>query len=159
MKLQHWFMICLIFISLPVYADSSSFQAGCVGVSDGDTIKVLRNNSEIKIRLEGIDCPELHQAFSRKAKQFTSAMVFGKTVTINVKTTDKYGRTVARVIINGKDVSLELVKAGLAWHFKRYSSDPVLAKAEEEARAKKIGLWANRNPLPPWEWRHIEKGN
>jgi hypothetical protein len=67
---------------------------------------------------------------------------------------DRYGRTVARMYIDGKDVSLELGRAGLAWHFTRYSSDPVLADAEREARAAKRGLWVQPNPVPPWEYRH-----
>jgi len=80
----------------------------------------MRDGRSVRIRLEGIDCPERGQAFSARAKQFTSGLVFGKTVTVKVKESDRYGRLVARVIAEGKDVSHELVKAGLAWHFKKY---------------------------------------
>jgi len=142
----------LLLSASPLFADS--FTGKCIGVSDGDTVTVLNRTAQIRVRLEGIDAPELHQDFGRKAKQFTSALVFGKTVKIRIVTIDRYGRTVGRVSVNGKDVSLELVKAGLAWHYTRYSSDPVLAKAEKAARAGKKGLWSMRNPISPWDYRH-----
>ena len=116
-------------------------------------LTVLRGNRQIRIRLEGIDCPELHQSFGTRAKQFTSNLVFGKKVTVDPKYLDRNGRTVARVSIEGKDTSVTLVQAGLAWHYKHYSSDPLLAKAEEQARRLKKGLWSEARPIPPWEWR------
>jgi len=142
----------LILSASPVLA--VSLTGKCTGVSDGDTITVLNGKAQVRIRLEGVDAPELHQDFGQKAKQFTSNLTFGKTVTINVVTIDRYGRTIGRVIVNGKDVSLELIKAGLAWHYLKYSSDPVLAKAEQQARAGKKGLWSMKNPVPPWDYRH-----
>ncbi len=106
-----------------------------------------------KIRLEGIDCPEGGQDFSKRAKQFTSDLVFGKLVTVKVTDVDRSRRLVGRVTVDGKDVCLGLVKAGLAWHFKKYSKDPVLAEAEIQARAAKVGLWSHPSPIPPWDWR------
>ncbi len=158
MKAKNLLLILAVFLisTSPLFAES--FTGKCVGVSDGDTIIVLNNKVQAKVRLEGIDAPEFHQDFGQKSKKFISSLVFGKTVTVKVVTIDRYGRTVGRVIINGKDVSLELVKAGLAWHYKHYSSDPALAKAEEEARARKKGLWSMPNPLPPWEYRHGGSG-
>lgn len=129
----------------------------CVGVSDGDTISVMKAGRAVKIRLEGIDCPEMGQDFGTRAKQFTSGMVYGKDVEVKEYNRDIYRRTVARVYIGGQDVSLELVKAGLAWHFKKYSSDPVLAEAEVEARRGKRGLWSMPNPVPPWEYRRLHR--
>ena len=93
---------------------TQDFTAKCVGVSDGDTITVLLGTEQMKIRLEGIDAPETGQDFATRAKQFTSGLVFGKHVHILPKEKDRYGRLVARVRVEGKDVSLELVKAGLA---------------------------------------------
>lgn len=142
----------ILLLSLPSQADTITGK--CVSVTDGDTIKVLVNNREVKVRIDAIDCPEKSQDFGQRAKQFTSSLVFGKVVTVNVGKIDRYGRSVGRVIVDGKDVSLELVRAGLAWHYKKYSDDPVLAKAEEEARAKKIGLWSMANPVAPWDYRH-----
>ena len=132
---------------------SEVFQAECVGVADGDTLTVLQGKRQIKLRLEGIDCPELHQSFGTRARQFTSNLVFGKKVTVSAQYLDRIGRTVSRVSVNGKDVSLALVEAGLAWHYRRYSSDPLLAKAEAQARRLKKGLWSDPRPVPPWEWR------
>jgi micrococcal nuclease len=143
----------------PATPISRSFTGTCIGVSDGDTITVLRDRKvSIKVRLEGIDAPELHQDFGQKARKFTAAMVFGKVVTVNVLKNDRYGRSVARVMVNGKDVSLELVRAGLAWHYRHYSRDPALARAEADARAKKRGLWSMPAPVPPWDYRHGGQG-
>jgi micrococcal nuclease len=125
-----------------------------VGISDGDTIKVMHNGKAEKIRLHGIDCPEKAQPFGTKAKQFTSEMVFGKTVTVHVTDTDRYGRTVADVIVpDGRVLNRELVAAGLAWWYWQYSKDASLGKLETEARAARRGLWADPNPVPPWCYR------
>lgn len=140
----------LFLLSFCLYAD---FSGKCVGISDGDTIRVLKDGKEIKIRLEGIDCPETHQDYGAKAKEFTSGLVFGKDVLVKEKEQDKYGRTVATVFVGEKNLNLELVKAGFAWHYKEYSKDKSLANAEKEAREKKVGLWAMENPVPPWEFR------
>jgi endonuclease YncB( thermonuclease family) len=108
----------------------------------------MKAGRAVKIRLEGIDCPELGQDFGTRAKQFTSGMVFGKDVEVKEDNLDMYGRMVARIYVEGKDLCLELVRAGLAWHYKHYSSDPVLAEAEEEARKAQKGLWSMPNPRP-----------
>jgi endonuclease YncB( thermonuclease family) len=98
-------------------------------------ISVMRTGRAVKVRLHGIDCPEGHQDFGRRAKQFTSGLVFGKTLRVDVRDTDRYGRLVGRVFVGGTDVNLEIVRAGFAWDYKRYSDDPALARAEREARA------------------------
>ena len=145
------FLSLAVALLVPITLSAQTFSGKCVGVSDGDTIKVLREGKETKIRLEGIDCPETGAPFSAKAKKFTSSLVFGKTVTVRVKETDRYGRLVARVLADGQDVSIALVQAGLAWHYTMYSSDPALAQADKTARAAQIGIWSLRNPIPPWE--------
>jgi endonuclease YncB( thermonuclease family) len=148
-----WF---LALISFPAYAD---FSGRIVGISDGDTIKVMHIGRAEKVRLYGIDCPEKGQAYGNKAKQFTSEMVFGKTVTVHVTDTDRYGRTVADVILpDGRVLNRELVAAGLAWWYRRYSQDASLGQLEAEARAAQQGLWADPNPVPPWCWRMRQKG-
>jgi len=151
---KRFHLFCVIFYLIPLLVFAQTFSGKCVGVTDGDTINVLKDGKEIQIRLDGIDCPEKGQDFGSKAKRFTSNLVFGKNVEIYQKDIDKYGRTVARIIVNGKDVSLELVKAGLAWHYKEYSSDPELAKAENLARDNEDGLWGMTNPVAPWDFRH-----
>lgn len=133
----------------------STFGATVVRVADGDSLEVLRGQERIRIRLEGIDCPEMRppQPYCRKAKDFTSRKAFGKTVQVRVITTDRYGRKVCRVQVDGQDLSVELLRAGLAWHYERFNQEPALARLEAEARAQRRGLWADSNPIPPWEWR------
>jgi endonuclease YncB( thermonuclease family) len=131
------------------------FEAEVVGVIDGDTIDVLVGRQKTRIRIEGIDCPELAQPFGRAAKQFASDRVFGKRVEILSQSTDRYGRTIARVRVGGEDLGLALLKAGLAWQYTTYSHDPVYGAAERGARTARQGLWADKDPVPPWvERRH-----
>ena len=131
-----------------------TFQAKVVGIKDGDTFKVLYNNSEITIRLNHIDCPEKNQPYGKNAKWKASDLCFGKMVKIvsNGKK-DRYKRLIAEVYCNNININKELVKNGLAWHFKKYSSDNDYAKLEIQARKLKVGLWQQSNPIAPWNWR------
>lgn len=130
------------------------FTGKVVGVSDGDTIKVMQVGRAIRVRLQGIDCPESRQAYGTRAKQFTADLVFGKTVAVQVRGTDQYGRILGEVILpDGRSLNRELVRNGYAWWYRRYSNDPVFQQLEEEARRERRGLWRDRNPLPPWEFR------
>ncbi len=126
-----------------------------MGVSDGDTITVLTKGKGERIRLHGIDCPEKRQAFGKRAKQFTSRLVYGKTVTVRDLGQDRYGRTVGEVLLpDGRVLNHELVRAGFAWWYRRYApEDETLKQLEAEAGDAKRGLWADAEPVPPWEWR------
>ena len=125
-----------------------------VGVHDGDTITGLDENKvQHKVRLDAIDAPELGQAFGQAAKKALSDKVFGKDVVVVPKTKDKYGRTIGHVMIDGRDVNLELLEEGLVWHYKHYDHNARLSRAEDDARAAKKGLWADGSAVPPWEWR------
>jgi len=150
MKLLRFLFAVSIFCQSLLFA--GSYSGKCVGVGDGDTILVMKYGRPIKIRLEGIDCPELGQDFGAKAKRFTAGMVFRKILEVREYYQDEYGRTVARVYIDSKDLSLELVKTGLAWIFRK-GSDPILDRAVDQARKQKLGLWSRPNPVPPWEYR------
>lgn len=135
----------------------SHFQAKVIGVKDGDTIEVLFENKPITIRFAHVDCPEMkkHQPFGQAAKRFTSKICFGQIVTVeNNGKFDRYKRLLA-VIINDRNenVNKELVKAGFAWHFRKYSTDKSYDDLEFIARQNRTGLWADENPIPPWEWR------
>ena len=147
--------VLVIILTLPVLAWSqqAAWQGKVVGVSDGDTITVMHQGKGERIRLYGIDCPEKRQAFGKKAKQFTSKMVFGKNVEVRPVTTDRYGRTIAWIYIDGACLNEALLKAGLAWHYKRYSSDRHLADLEIVARHGKAGLWSDPYSVPPWDFR------
>ena len=129
-----------------------------VNVHDGDTLTALDDgNVQHKIRLEGIDAPELGQPFGRVSRDRLSEMVKGKTATIHHHGKDRYGRVLASVEIDGDDLGRRLVSEGLAWHYTRYSKDATLEAAERDARSAGSGLWADREPVPPWEWRAGEK--
>lgn len=136
---------------------AQQFQGVVVGVTDGDTITVMRGSMPIKVRLFGIDCPESGQPFGKRAKQLTSALVMGKWVTVQTHGVDAYGRTLGEVVLlYGPSLSQELVRAGLAWRY-RYCKDPVLGNLETQARGARLGLWADPNPIPPWEWRKLKR--
>ncbi|MBL8309474.1 MAG: thermonuclease family protein [Burkholderiales bacterium] len=131
-----------------------------VGVSDGDTITVLdESKTQHKIRLAGIDAPEKKQAFGQRSKEHLSDLVYRKTVTVEGNKTDRYGRTVGKVLVDGVDANLEQVKAGFAWHYKQYQREQkkadraLYSAAEDEAREAKRGLWRDPSPTPPWEFR------
>jgi endonuclease YncB( thermonuclease family) len=133
----------------------AAFASSVTRILDGDTIEVLHNNRPERIRLSGIDCPEKGQAYGMKAKQATSDLVFGKDVTLETHGTDKYGRTIADVSLpDGIHVNLELVRNGWCWWYQKYAPDNViLAELQRRARRSGLGLWADPNPVPPWEWR------
>jgi endonuclease YncB( thermonuclease family) len=144
----------------PLSASGEQFTGKVVGISDGDTISVLREGKAVKVRLYGIDSPEKAQAFGTQARKFTSDLVFQRDVTVVVHTTDRYGRLVGEVLLpDGRSLNQELVRAGLAWWYRPYApNDPTLAQLEAEARTAKRGLWADAQPVPPWQWRKTKHG-
>ena len=155
--------LCLVpvIVSLLLCSDSGAggiWKGKVVGVADGDTITVLQGRKQVIIRLHGIDTPEKAQDFGQVAKKFTAALVFGKIVSVKVITIGRYGRTVAVIHQGSKCLNEALVRAGLAWHYKRYSNSKKLAALEREARRKKRGLWAHKDPVPPWNWRRQNRG-
>ena len=154
------FIILVFLICATTALSDDLITAKVVKVADGHSITVLApGNSQVKIRLHGIDCPEGAQAFGKRAKQFTSSQCFGKIVQYREVDTDRYGRTVATVYLeDGQELNLSIIQAGLAWHYKRYSDRQDYADAEEEARRAGIGLWADKEPTPPWEWRRERRG-
>lgn len=126
-----------------------------IGVKDGDTIEVLRDNRSVTVRLDGIDAPEIGQPFGRNAKSRLSQLCFNENCELIESGRDKYGRTLATVTVFDRSMNLRLVSEGLAWHYKKYSDDPALAAAETAARKAKSGLWKEGKPIPPWEWRNM----
>jgi endonuclease YncB( thermonuclease family) len=135
-----------------------------IGVADGDTITILdSSNTQHKIRLAGIDAPEKVQPFGQVSKQNLSDMVFGKMVMVDWQKRDRYQRIVGKVLLNDRDVNLEQLRAGLAWHYKKYQHEQSVddrvryAGIEEEARLAKSGLWRVGTPIPPWDWRKRQR--
>lgn len=147
--------ITVLVITFPFFAHAADFRGKVVGVVDGDTIKVMREGNEVKILLAGIDCPEKKQPFGRRAKNYTYGLAFGQVVRIKEKATSKYGRIIADVILpEGINLNQQLVWAGLAWWYRKQAPDDSrLAEMETKAQKAKRGLWADKTPIPPWEWR------
>lgn len=128
-------------------------QARVVGISDGDTVTVLEGKNRYKLRLSGIDAPESGQAYGRQAKALLSSLIFGKTVQVELIERDRYGRWVANIFDGGSWVNKAVIEAGYAWHYRDFSTSKELQAAENRARAAGRGLWQERSPQAPWNWR------
>lgn len=135
-----------------------------VRIADGDTITILDGaNGQHRIRLQGIDAPESHQAFGTQSKKNLSNMIFDRQVTVEYEKTDQYGRIVGKILLDGKDINLEQVKAGMAWHYKEYQREQspadreLYARAEDEARNARRGLWAEADAIEPSAFRKEQK--
>jgi micrococcal nuclease len=129
------------------------FTGRVLSVHDGDTLTVQAGATVVRIRLVGIDCPEQGQAWGADARRFTSALVLDRNVIVKGSGTDRFDRLLARVLVEGTDLTLAIVKAGLAWQYDERREDRAIADAERDARLASRGLWSDRNPLPPWRWR------
>lgn len=158
-----WIVVVLFLL---IMADSSlarsEFWGKVVGVADGDTITVLApGNRQVKVRLYGIDCPEKKQAFGQRATQFTAQRVAGDMVRVEVMDADRYGRSVGVVYAdNGQNVNRELIEAGMAWVYPSYCKTSFCTewkRLQVRARSAGVGLWVDRNPVPPWEWRKARR--
>ena len=146
--------LLLILFSFTSFAQT--FTGKVISIKDGDTVVVLDSlNQSTILRLAEIDCPEKVQPFGNRAKQFTSNQVYQQTIRYVVTDIDRYGRTIAMIYygIDNKYLSAELVRFGMAWHYKRYSKSRELAELEIKARGEGIGLWSDPNPIPPSVWR------
>jgi micrococcal nuclease len=133
-----------------------SIRGKVVGITDGDTLTVLdTDEKQHKVRLEGIDAPESHQAYGTLARKALSAKTFQKDVVVETHGQDKYGRTLGHIFADGHWINRELVQEGWAWHYREYSKSEVLADAESEARTSHAGLWKDANPTAPWDFRHL----
>jgi endonuclease YncB( thermonuclease family) len=144
-------------------AQKEAILGRVIGVTDGDTVKVLTaDNQQIRVRIAFIDAPERRQAFGQRAKQAMSELAFDKEVELRPHTVDRYGRLVARVLVDGQDAGLELLKQGLCWMYEKYVIEAPLElqvsyrAAEALARSDRIGLWQDSDPVPPWQWRKHE---
>jgi endonuclease YncB( thermonuclease family) len=153
-------LFILTLLLMPIAAQQKTITGKVVGVSDGDTITVLDGSKrQHKVRLEGIDAPESAQAFGQKSKQSLSDLVFGRIVTVTSSKTDRYGRTLGKVHLEGKNINYVQVMYGMAWCYRDYAKDlsrddaAAYEQAEGAAKADKRGLWADPSPVAPWEFR------
>lgn len=150
-----WHGLALALLAVVAGAGEGSWTGKVVGIHDGDTISVMRKGQAARVRLDGIDCPELGQAYGRRARERVSELTFGRTVTVRTPGVDRFGRVLGQVILpGGRNLNRELVKEGLAWWYRRYAPrSAALAVLEEQARERRLGLWAEKEPEPPWLFR------
>lgn len=149
---------------------ASSVQARLVSgrvvrVADGDTITVLdASKVQHKIRLAGIDAPEKAQAYGQRSRESLDELVAGRTVIVETTKKDRYGRFVGKVLVNGRDINIEQIRRGMAWFYRHYEKELTDSdwqsydRAEVEAKDYRRGLWADRSPTPPWEFRQTKRG-
>jgi micrococcal nuclease len=129
-----------------------------VKIADGDTLTILDSaNTQHKIRLAGIDAPEKGQPFGTKAREALGDKVFGKAVRVEVIDVDRYQREVGRIFLGDRFVNMEMVRDGFAWRYVQYDRPREFTAAENDAREHRRGLWADKDPVPPWEWRKAKR--
>lgn len=147
----------VIVLSMPA-VNGQELTGEVISVADGDTLTILSNKQLIRVRLSGIDCPEKRQAFGQKAKLYTSVLSYRKTVTVVGHGKDRYGRTLADVLLpDGRNLNQELLSAGYAWWYRQYAPKATqLQHLEDEAREHQLGLWEDLRPVPPWEYRRFQ---
>ena len=151
----------MVLFSLQIFADVNGVISRVI---DADTV-VLKSDQGInyKIRLLGIDAPEINQVYGKEATRYLSNKVLGKNLKVLGKNKDRYHRLLGKLILNGNDINLDLVKNGMAWHYKFYKKsqekkDQLLySNAEKYAKVNKLGLWGEEMPVPPWKWRKKNK--
>ena len=159
-KILSWSLLLSLLLTLPCL--SWAWSGEVVGITAGDTITVLHSKTliDVKIGLYGIDTPEEGQAFSKRARQFTSKLVYGKIVEVKVMATDRYGRTIAMIYADRTLLNEELIKAGLAWVSWKYCHHPICESWKNfqlGARFDKRGLWADPERMSPWEFRRKKR--
>lgn len=158
---MRFILAVLLSMVLPCLSTAKELAGKVVAVTDGDTVTLLVEcaNLEVPVRLSGIDAPESGQRYGKKSAQSLRALVGGKAVTLIYHKRDKYGRLVGMVLESGRDINLAQVESGHAWHFKEYQNEQShadrerYAVAELAASAARLGLWRDKAPTPPWEWR------
>lgn len=141
--------ILILFAFMPLILFAQVLTGRVVKIADGDTFTLLVNgNEQVKIRLDGIDAPEKGQAYGDQAKEYLSSMIWREPVTVNVKSKDRYGRSIGKVSTPTiSDVNLEMIRAGYAWQYRDYNNDKTYTAAENQARKNMRGLWQDKNPI------------
>lgn len=149
-------------------AKETTIEGKVTKIIDGDSIIVVGNDKkEYEVQIEGTDAPETKQPFGKESTEALSKMLKDKKVKVTWEKADNFDRLLAQVFVDDKHANLEMIKSGMAWHFKRYNKSEVLAKAETEAKEAKRGLWADEKPTAPWDYRKenrtpdapVKKGN
>lgn len=141
----------------PVWAE---FMARVITVHEGDRITIYHNGRHQMVYLSEIDCPELKQPYGKQAKHATAAYIGGREIVVRSLKKDGRGYMIADIVLpDGRNVSRELVKEGLAWARPASRDDRSLVEQEELARAEGKGLWSDPHPVPPWKWKPVKKSS
>jgi micrococcal nuclease len=151
-------VLLLLAIMFTQVTFAETIEGKVIRVTDGDTITILREKTQYKIRFAGIDAPESSQAYGNKSKLALGDYLKGKAVRVETTEKDRYGRNIGFVYANNSNVNNWMVQNGWAWHYKQYSKDQKLSTLEIAARKQKLGLWADSsNPIAPWEYRSLKR--
>lgn len=143
----------IVILLVPSLLWSETIFGRVVKISDGDTIIVLSNSIEYKIRMSGIDSPEKKQFYGQESNNFLAGLIYRRQVTVEMEGRDKYKRYLGKVYLKEKDINLEMIKSGFAWHYKKYSTNSGYSDSEKLAQENKLGLWNYENPIAPWNYR------
>lgn len=153
-------IITLIALLLATQCQAEVISGRVVRVADGDTITVLdAEKVQHKIRLSGIDAPEMAQAFGQRSRESLAELVAGRTVIVETTKKDRHRRFIGKVLVNGQDINIEQIRRGMAWFYRHYENEQPASdrqsydRAETEARDYRRGLWTDKNPTPPWDFR------
>ena len=159
-------------------SSAKTLQGKVVKIADGDTLTILDvRGFKYRIRLQGIDAPETDQPYGKESSKNLKWLVYGQEINVEYSKYDGYGRIIGKVLIDPKgdmfcltvdcvrkmDVGLEQIRAGTAWHYKRYQREQyeedrkLYSIAERRAKKKQLGLWNHKKPTPPWTWRRNNK--
>ena len=174
LPLRHILLIFTLLVLTPFFLEAKGptrMEEGVVRhVADGDTVTMITNEgTKFKIRLYGIDAPETvkvnrrtgtvskpGQPYGEEAYHSLESKVLGKRVTVQIVDVDRYGRMVAILYLDHRDINRDMVQEGYVWAYREYLHGPYASEyidAEREARSKHLGLWQQMNPQPPWEFR------
>ena len=143
------FLVAILVIASPLFA----LLGKVISIHDGDTITILQNKQQIKVRLFGIDAPELKQPYGKKSKQFLVNLVAGQMVEVEESGEDRYKRMIGTIYLNGTDINAQMVENGYAWVYRKFSKK--YTPQESKAKKQSLGLWRDKEPIPPWEWRKL----
>jgi endonuclease YncB( thermonuclease family) len=153
-------LFCAVALLLPAAAQAVQWAGTVIGVADGDTLTLLDDGrAQHRIRIDGIDAPERAQPWGQRSRQSLAKLAYGRAARAECAKTDRYGRAVCRVTVDGVDIGLEQVRRGLAWHYTHYAREQPRERraeyqsAESGARAARLGLWEDAEPIAPWDWR------
>ena len=146
-------ILLLVFLLLTGITQAETLSGQVVGITDGDTLTLLVDRTQHKIRLGEIDTPERGQDWGTKATQALAEKVHRQDVRVVVTDVDRYNRLIGKIWLGDRDINREMVREGHAWVYRQYLDDQSLLNDEAKAKAEGIGLWSIANPVPPWDWR------